>query len=190
MKTTTKKALHRSLKIIGLAGFTGTVIVAPNATAAVGKLLESVMKPLDIPERERIYRNLKRQGLVQIDKAENDSYRLTITPAGAHRLTSETLDEIEVPKMKKWDGRWRLTCYDIPAGKNVERRALAKHLQRMGFTMLQKSMWVHPHECIEQVGQITDSLGISRYVSVVEVVKLDEYSTKKLISKYQTTVSI
>jgi DNA-binding transcriptional regulator PaaX len=190
MKTPMKKAVHASLKIIGLAGFAGTVVVAPNATAAVGKLLVTVTKPLDIPERERIYRNLKRQGLVQIDKVEKASYRLTITPAGAHRLTSESLSDIEIPKMKKWDGKWRLVCYDIPAGKNIERRTLAKHLHRMGFTALQKSMWVHPHECIEQIEQITDSLTIGRYVSVMEVVKLDRYSTHRLISTYQDVVSV
>ncbi len=190
MKTPTKKALHSSLKIIGLAGFTGTVIVAPNATIAVGKLLESVMKPLDIPERERIYRNLKRQGLVQIDKAEKDSYRLTITPAGAYRLTSESLDDIVVPRMKHWDGKWRLVCYDLPSNKKSERYELTKHLKRMGFFPLQKSMWVHPYIFLGQLDQITKTLLITNFVTVLEVTKLDNKSEGILTDKFRDVLII
>lgn len=190
MRTLTKQLVHNSLLVIGYAGFTGVLVVAPNATQAYGSILIKTLEALDISEKERIYRNLRRQGLVQIDRVDNKNYRLTITPAGAHRLAKELLDEITVPPMKKWDGKWRLVCYDIPISKNQERFEFTRHLNRMGFTLVQKSMWAHPHSCIEQIEAITDSLAIKRFVTILEATKFDKYTTKKLIKRYQNIIHI
>lgn len=189
MRTRSKQLIHDSLRVVGLGGFVGVMIIAPNALQALEKLLGKQVKELNTPERQRIYRVLKRQGLIQLDK-EGEGYRIAITPAGAHRLSEELLDNLIVPNMGKWDGHWRLVCYDIPSGRNKERYTFTHHLNRMGFTMLQKSMWVHPHECISQIEEISSSLRLSRYVSVMEVVRLDTHSTKRLISRYESIIKI
>lgn len=189
MRTRTKEFTNVALRYLGVAGFAGTVLVAPNSAKALQMFLEPALKMLDEPEKHRIYRILKRQGYVQVDRDEL-GYRLTITPAGAHRLQSELLKNITIPTMSKWDKTWRLVCYDIPSEKKAQRYELLGHLHRLGFVMIQKSMWIHPHSCFEAIAQITDALLLKQYVTVLEVNKFDTYTTKKLIHHFQYTIRL
>ena len=190
MKTTTKKYIHVALKTLGLVGLGATVIVAPNAVRAIGQMLLSVDNHFDPKETERIYRNLTRSKLVEVRSKSTGNYEISLTPAGAQKLVQLNAESIVIPQMKKWDKQWRLVCYDIPVSKNSERVELKYHLQRMGFTMLQKSMWVHPHECFEQIHEISDSLGINRYINILQVIKLDEFTTKRLLRIYEPIIQV
>lgn len=178
---TTKEGIALALKAVGVMGLAGVTVVSPNASGAFARLLDDSLP--DEPLRKRVFAELKRQKLIQID-TEQENIRITITPSGAYRLLALGADEVEIPYMKKWDNRWRLVCFDIPKGKNNERSYFNRRLHELNFTMIQKSMWVHPFECFDQIRIVTDYANLSRYVSVMEITKLDEVTTKRLMGIY------
>lgn len=180
---TTKEGLHGALRIIGMAGLVGTVVVAPNAVQAYGLLVTKLIR--DESTRKRIYKELKRRGLIQVSAGDDGTYNVGITLDGARKLLSLSANEITITPMKKWDGHWRLVCFDIPKGKDSERLYFNRRLHELGFTMLQRSMWVHPFECIDEIRSITDFVNLTRYVSVIEVIKLDDRNTRFLLQKYE-----
>jgi CRISPR-associated endonuclease Cas2 len=179
---TTREGVRVALKMLGVGGLFGTVIVAPNAVGAYTKLVGSLLE--DGPTRVRVYKELKRQDLIQITE-EKDGIRLGLSMKAAHKLLAIGADEVVILPMKKWDYHWRLVCFDIPAGKTSERLYFNRRLHELGFTMLQRSMWIHPFECIDQIKLITDCVQLTKYISVLEVTKLDEKSTKMLLRKYE-----
>lgn len=178
---TTKEGIKIALKHIGLSGFSGISVSAPSAIQAFHILFVSTIK--DDFRRVRVYHELRRQELVHFSSPQNEQL-LTITPNGAHRLLSITADGIKIKPMKHWDMRWRLVCFDIPKGKNKERQYFNKRLKELGFTMVQKSMWVHPFECAKEIDTITDHVNIKSYITMLEVVKMDERTTKRLLRHY------
>ncbi len=184
MEISTKSLIHKCLKAVGLNGFGGNLIKSSGGQNALEAFLSDVLEGESSANKQKVYRNLIRQSLVHIAKTPDGEYRVTITPAGAYRLSKESLNEIIVPPMEKWDSKWRLICYDLPSVKKSERYELTKHLNRMGFYPLQKSMWAHPYIFVEQLEQITESLLIKKYVTVLEVTKLDVSSTSKLMEKF------
>jgi predicted transcriptional regulator len=81
MYMTTKEGINSALKIIGFAGLSGVMVVAPNATQGLSLILQKSKKRVD--NYQRVLAELKRQGLVHITQDE-DRVRYTVTPAGAH----------------------------------------------------------------------------------------------------------
>ncbi len=179
----TKEGINTALKIIGLAGLAGVVIVAPNATQGLELILKKSKKKTI--NHQRVLAELKRQGLVHITHDE-DRLHYTVTPAGVHRLQLMMLDDINIEIPKKWDKKWRVVSFDVPANQSKQRAAFTQRLQKFNFIMLQKSVWVHPASCFEQVEQLASYYNIMRYCTLLEVSKLDELTTKRLLSRYKT----
>jgi DNA-binding transcriptional regulator PaaX len=55
------------------------------------------------------------------------------------------IDDLRIPKPKKWDGRWRILIFDIPDKNKVKREALRGKLKELNLYKLQKSVWVCPY---------------------------------------------
>jgi DNA-binding transcriptional regulator PaaX len=183
MYMTTREGINIALRIIGLAGLSGVVVAAPNATQGLEVLLKKSRKKEINPQR--VLAELKRQGLVHITQDE-DRLHYTVTPAGAHRLQQLMLDEIIIEIPKKWDKRWRVVSFDVPVAHSKQRMAFTQKLRGFNFVMLQKSVWVHPAPCFEQIEQLASHYNIMRYCTLLEVSKLDELTTRKLLRIYNT----
>lgn len=182
MDMTTRDGINAALKIIGLMGLAGTAVVAPNALQGLSLILKkSSAKKSD---HNRILKELKRQGLVHITQ-KDDTISYTLTPAGAHRLQRVMVEEVRIPRPKKWDKKWRIVTFDIPVKQSAGRAAFTQHLQNLGFFMIQKSMWVYPYPCFEQIDKIAGHYNILRYCTLLEVGRLDELSTRRLLSRFK-----
>lgn len=55
-------------------------------------------------------------------------------------------------------------------------------LRELGFKKLQKSAWVHPYPCETEIELIKDTYAVSRYVSLLEVTKVDNHN--ELLKKF------
>jgi DNA-binding PadR family transcriptional regulator len=180
---TTRDGINTALKIIGLAGLAGVVVAAPNATQGLQFLLKkSKKKDLNY---QRVMTELKRQGLVHITQ-NGDRLHYTVTPAGVHRLQQLMLDEIKIEIPKKWDKRWRVVSFDVPVTHSKQRMAFTQRLRGFNFMMLQKSIWIHPAPCFEQIEQLASHYNIMRYCTLLEVNKLDELTARRLLRHYNS----
>lgn len=82
---------------------------------------------------------LKRQGYV---KETEKGWELT--PKGRIEIIKIILwKKLE---NKKWDGKWRLIIFDIPEMSRRDRDFLRRELKWIGFTELQKSVWIFPYD--------------------------------------------
>ena len=179
MYMTVRDGVNTALRNIGLAGFSGVAVVAPNAIRG----LELLLKKTNVVNQRRILAELKRQGLVDIVKNQSGMH-YTITPAGAHRLQKLEIDELFIIMPKKWDKKWRLVTFNIPKDFNYPRMLFVEQLKRLGFYMLQKNMWAHPAPCFEQIEHLAGYYNLMRYCTLIEVAKLDQLSTQKLYRKF------
>jgi len=84
----------------------------------------------------------------------------------ASRLALQAIDEervwsLSIPKQKRWDGKWRMVLFDIPAKKERQRRALCARLKELGLCLYQHSVWVYPYPLEKEVRAISDFYKIS-----------------------------
>lgn len=110
-----------------------------------------------------------------IDFKENkDNTVLTVlTDKGKKRILKYNLDEIEIKKPLRWDKLWRLVVFDIPEDKNLGRKALAAKLKELGFYPMQKSVYIHPYECKDEINFIAEIFELAPYVRFLRVKDID-----------------
>lgn len=126
-------------------------------------------------------KRLKKQKLVKI--VEKDGQTLVrITEAGRVRALRYKLDEIQIKKAKVWDKKWRIVIFDIPEKYKRMREIFRDHLKTMGFYMLQKSVWVHPYPCFNEIEFLRQVYSIGINVTYIVAEKIE--SSEDLKSHY------
>jgi|SRR3989344_6611798 len=94
------------------------------------------------------------------------------TNNGKEKLRRFLLETLEIATPHKWDGRWRVLIFDIPESHTHARRAFQRKLSVMGFYPLQKSVWVHPLPCEEEIEFLKDFFNVKPYVDILYVEKM------------------
>ena len=173
---TTKQQINLILKKIGKYGFSGKSVAATNYTEALSKFIGN---DLNLSEHKKINAELRRQKLVEFSKS-GKQIKLNITPAGAYRLQKLKIDELGIIIPKKWDRKWRIVIFDIPLTSSTNRTYFTLHLKKLGLKMVQKSVWVHPYNCYEEVQEVASFYNLNRYCSFFEVDKIDGLTQKRL----------
>ena len=151
------------LKSLAIGGFVVVCFVAPNF-AQVAKLFDA-KNSKDRWRLKRTLYNLTKERLVEISYNKRGEETIRITGDGEKRILKYKYEEIEIPIPKKWDKLWRLVIFDIPEIHRRARNALAFKLQEVGFYPLQKSVFIFPYECRDEIDFICEHFKIREYVN-------------------------
>ena len=162
-------------------------VVAPNALGLVARILNKNKKA----KKER-YRKLwqefnlmKKRREIDFIKEENGVCVYRLNDKGKSKIKKFILDELLVAVPGKWDKKWRLVVFDIPERWRKERRAFRLKLQEMGFYQCQKSVWIHPFPCIEEIEFLKDIFKIKPFVKLFIV---DEMSDGKVLYHFKEMI--
>ena len=60
-----------------------------------------------------------------------------------------------------WDKFWRIFIFDIPSLESNKRNALRHFIKRLGMIQLQKSAWVYPYDCSNELKFIKEIFSLS-----------------------------
>lgn len=115
-------------------------------------------------EKKKIYDTfwrLKKEGLINFERKGNQIY-ISLTEKGKRKAGWLQIDALKVKKPKRWDGKWRLVIFDISELKRIYREAFRGMLKKLGFYPLQKSVWVIPFECRDEIELLRDFFGLSQ----------------------------
>ena len=122
--------------------------------------------------RESIKR-LYQSKLVDYKENNNGTVRLTLSEKGKNKILKYDLDKIEIKKPAQWDKLWRLVVFDIPEEERSGRMALAAKLKELGFYPMQKSVFIHPYECKDEIDFIVEIFNLAPYVRFMRVKDID-----------------
>lgn len=117
--------------------------------------------------RQRL-KELHRRKVIRIYQV-GDKYAVQITKAGQRKLLQYKLDDLEIPKPARWDGRWRIVAYDIPKEKKAASNAMRETLKNLGLLQLQKSVYLYPYPCSDAIEFLREIYGIGEYVTLLTV---------------------
>ena len=125
-------------------------------------------------------RHLKHKKFIEYVKDENGKSIVKITKKGQTKLRSFDIELMKIKKPKKWDRKWILVMFDIPIRFTKGREALRYHLKSLGFFQFQKSAWIFPYPCEDEVIFIADFFGVSKYIEILTAERvLDEEKLKR-----------
>jgi len=171
-----RKSLTREILFMAAVGpIILSSLFLPNAS----QMLKPIMKwrknwdKIDCQRIREAINRLNQKRLIKLTQKSNDLY-IEITEIGKKLIKNFYYDDLVLPRLKKWDKKWRLVIFDIPEKKKKERRAFSQKLKDLGFYPLQESVFIYPYDCCDEVDFICEFLSINRYVNYCLVESLDK----------------
>ena len=103
---------------------------------------------------------LRKEGSVRI-KTKNGQIYIALTEKGKKKAGWLQIDALRIKKPRKWDGKWRIVIFDIGELKKIYREAFRGKLKELSFHPLQKSVWIHPFNCKDEIALLRDFFSLS-----------------------------
>ncbi len=158
-------------------------IVAMAAMPGLGKVVPLFKNLKGAKDRHRInqaFQKLQKRKLVNI-YTKNSTEVVEITEAGKKKVLEYNLDKMKLKVPKKWDGWWRIVMFDIPQPKKKARDAVSWKIKELGLYPIQKSVFVSPYLCKNEIDFIGEFFGVRDHIIYIKakeiegVRKLKEY---------------
>jgi DNA-binding transcriptional regulator PaaX len=156
----------QKILLLLMAGFTLSLSRSPRQHI---RIIKSVPKAWREIERRALHRSIREfysERLVDFVEKPDGTLEMILTENGKKRALRYKLEELEIKKPGRWDGKWRLVMFDIPEKRKRAREALREKLRELGFKELQKSVFVHPFECKDEIDFVTEVFALRPYVKL------------------------
>jgi len=127
---------------------------------------------------------LKNRGLIDLRDISGEKV-FVLTEKGNKKIQRYIIDEMDIEIPKKWDGMWRIVIFDIPESRRGARQIFVKKLKDLGFCQIQRSVFVHPFECRDEIDFLKEALEIkdcATYIAADSISgddKIKEFYVKK-----------
>lgn len=131
------------------------------------KILEAVAKDWKEIEKGKLRRIVKefyKDRLIEYKEKDDGNVYIVLTKDGQKKALKYKLDELKIKKPEKWDKKWRIVIFDIPERYKKAREALRDKLKELRFLELQKSVFIHPYECEDEINFVVEIFDIRSFV--------------------------
>lgn len=134
--------------------------------------LNKYSKYYNLPALRRTLKRLEKQKMVVI-KETPEQQIVELTEKGKTRILRYAVGEFNIRKQDRWDGKWRIIIYDVSDKRKRSRDILRSTLQRMGFLKLQKSVYLFPFPCGEEIEFLRAYYGLDQEVTMLVTSKIE-----------------
>jgi len=140
------------------------------------KVLRAVYKEWQAIEHDTLSRTVKRlykSKLVRAKRNKDGTCTLVLTRDGKKKALTYKIDNIKIKPTEKWDGKWRFVIFDVPENFRKIRNSLRNTLKRLEFFEYQKSVFVHPFECRDEIDFVVEYFDVRPYARFVIAESMD-----------------
>lgn len=160
----------------------GAVSIAATSPYFVWNIMKGFQKAKQYGNKKTYdtFYKLRKQGYIDIQQ-KNHQIFISLTKKGRAKAGRFQIDSLKIKKPRVWDKLWRLVIFDIPQLKSLQRNAFRGKLIELGFVPLQKSIWIYPYECDDEIKLLRDFFGFSEKevrLIVAQNIENDSYLRK------------
>ena len=165
--------MSKKVLLLLIGGASLSLTRRPDAYFRIAKRIAKEWRKINERNLRISIKNLYKSKMVDYKENTDGTVRVVLTEMGRSKILKYDLDKIEIKKPARWDKLWRLVVFDIPEDKNLGRKALAAKLKELGFYPMQKSVFIHPYECKDEIDFITEMFELTPYVRFLRVKDVD-----------------
>ena len=107
--------------------------------------------------------SLQKKRLIRIYQKNGEDI-VEITNQGKKKVYKYNLDEMKLKRPKEWDGWWHIVMFDIPEPKKAARLSLGRKIREFGLYPLQKSVFIAPFSCRDEINFIGDFFNVRKHI--------------------------
>jgi hypothetical protein len=178
------KRVHSPVKqkvlLLLLAGTLLGLSHSPKQQKRIFKIIPKAWRDIDKQYLYRIIDEFYNDRLVDWQENKDGTVSVVLTEKGKLVASKFDPDYLAIKKPSIWDKRWRVVIYDIPISKNKARDALRRKLNELGFKEWQRSVFIHPYPCQDEIDFIIEFFEIRPYVRYAELINPTNEAELKL----------
>lgn len=172
--------IKRKVLLLLQAGLALSLTPSPKTHFYILKELSKDWQEIERQYLRQIVREFYRERLVDWQEKADGSVRIVLTKKGKQKILEFNIDKLCVKEPATWDGQWRIVFFDIPEKRRKVRDALRNKLKDLGFYELQKSVFVHPFSCRDEIDFIVEFFNIRPFVRYAEMINPTNEAELKL----------
>ncbi len=148
----------------------GLVLGFVRDKSARRKLLEECDKVWHTIDRKQLNQIIKKFGMAGLIRVveRSGTEKVFLTDAGRNKFLRYHFHHMKLSKPRRWDKKWRLVLFDVPEQKRRIRDALRRKLKELGFLEFQKSVFIVPYPCEDEINFIINFFDIAEFVFYLE----------------------
>ena len=165
---------EEALRVVAGFGAVSLMLMIPPLAITVGR----IAKYKDAARYKKMWKRWEEQKLVTI-KETPEGPVVEITQAGIKRALKYKLSELKVKKPDQWDKKWRVVIFDVPETKKSKRNYFRDNLKALGFYQLNKSVFIFPYSCFNEIEYLRQISGIGDEVTYLTADSVETSSNLK-----------
>ena len=157
-----KQPTRDKILLLLLSGVALGFAYSPNRYRKILRITGKEWKRINEEELRRGIRNCYRSKLIKEKDNPDGTTTIELTEKGKMRVLTYDFNKMEI-KQKEWDRKWRAVIFDIPEKLRWGRDSLRKKLKNLGFCEFQKSVFVHPYDCRDEIEYLIEFYDIRKF---------------------------
>jgi len=145
-----------------VAGMVGIAATSPYFGVNAWRAFQNSHKRKKYPKQKfsDTFTRLQRKKAIFLEKRKHE-IKISLTSEGRQLAGFLQIDSLIIKKPAKWDRKWRIVLFDIAQLKLNHRNAFRSKLKELSFAPFQKSVWLHPFDCRDEIELLKDFFGLS-----------------------------
>ncbi len=165
--------LGKKILLLLAGGLTLSLTHRPDYQFRVIKAVAKEWREINKKNLNDAIRRLYRSQMIDYEENKDGTVAIVLGVNGKKKVLKYKLDEMKLKKADRWDGFWRMVVSDIPEHKKWARDAFARKLKELGFVPFQKSVFVYPYDCRDELDFIIEVFDLRPYVRFALVKDID-----------------
>lgn len=124
------------------------------------RLLKGLRKEWSRQSARVALKNMRGKGWIEYRETSKGKLVVALTRLGRKKVQEVELEDLKIEPPKHWDGYWHIIIFDIVEERKKARDTFRKLLQQLHCAKLQRSVFLHPYPCEEEIELIRDVFGI------------------------------
>ncbi len=139
-----------------------------NTSLSAYRTMREFEKLQDISDRQlrSVSRYIVAKKHISITKQGNTA-EIVLSESGKKIVAHQALLALKPQKQKIWDKKWRIVIFDIPNRLKTARDGFAATLKRLDFIHVQKSVFISPYPCEEELEVVADYFGVADCIEII-----------------------
>ena len=162
------------------AGVSMSLTRSVNKQKFIWRKLKREWAKIDRRQLYRIISEFKHERLISYQELSDGTIEVILTEAGHRRALRYNIDQLTIGKPRAWDKKWRVVMFDVPEKRRRGRDALRLKLKELGFFEWQKSVFVYPYPCRDQIDFVVEFFELRTNVRFAELINPTNEAELKL----------
>ena len=134
--------LQKKFLILLLGHLSLGLCYTPGQRSKVLRQMDKEWERVNEEALRQAIQSLYKNKMIDIQELADGKIKIILEDGGKKKALEYKLEEIEIKKPNKWDGKWRMVLFDIPHSKKKARDVLRFHLKRLDFFQYQAHLRV------------------------------------------------